>query len=168
MFKASLAGIVLLFWGSQASAEATREPTPYDPQKVVFDFYFNDPVHIGPALYWIRSLMGPLMDEPYGYAPEELDIKVVVHGAEIVTLANNNYEQYREVVERMRYYHSLGIEFRVCGQAADDYGYRVEDFDDIVQVVPNAITELAHWQMRGYALIAPKIMEKRYAIEEIR
>jgi intracellular sulfur oxidation DsrE/DsrF family protein len=44
----------------------------------------------------------------------------------------------------------------------------VKDFQDFIHVVPNAITELTHWQQEGYALIAPHIYEKRFAIEEIR
>ena len=40
--------------------------TPYSEQKVVFDFYFDEPEKINSALYWIRSLINPLMDEPYG------------------------------------------------------------------------------------------------------
>jgi hypothetical protein len=35
-------------------------------------------------------------------------------------------------------------------------------------VVPSAITELAHWQLQGYALITPTVMDKKYTIEEIR
>jgi intracellular sulfur oxidation DsrE/DsrF family protein len=112
--------------------------------------------------------MNPLMDEPYGMAPEFLDIKVVVHGMEIVTLARKNYARYREAVERMRYYASLGVEFRVCGLAAEDYGYTIDAFYEFVDVVPSAISELAHWQMQGYALITPTVMEKTLSIDEIR
>ena len=36
------------------------------------------------------------------------------------------------------------------------------------EVVPSAITELAHWQQQGYALITPNIMDKKVSIEEIR
>jgi len=34
--------------------------------------------------------------------------------------------------------------------------------------VPNAITELAHWQQQGHALIVPQIMDKVLNIEAIR
>ncbi len=142
--------------------------TPYDPPKVVFDFYFDDPHKINAGLYWIRSLMGPLMADPYGYAPEFMDIKVVIHGTEIVTVARRNYEEYRDAVERMRYYASLGVEFKVCSLAAADYGYRREDFLEFVQLVPSAIPELVHWQQQGYALITPNIMAKKFRIDEIR
>jgi Uncharacterized conserved protein len=135
---------------------------------VVFDFYLDDPRQIGSALYWIRSAMNPLMDAPYDYAPEDLSIVVVLHGTEIVTVARKNEASYRDAVERMRYYASLGVAFKVCGQAAEDYGYSLRDFQDFVQVVPNAIAELVHWQQQGYALITPHIMDKKFSIESIR
>lgn len=142
--------------------------TPYGEQRVVFDFYFDDPEKINSALYWIRSLINPLMEAPYDMAPELLDIKVVIHGTEIVTVARKNYERYRDAVERMRYYASLGVEFKVCGLAAQDYHYKTDDFYEFIDVVPSAITELAHWQLEGYALITPSIKEKKFSLEEIR
>lgn len=164
---------LLLFWlpaslVAQPEEHARFEATPYSEQKVVFDFYLDDPEKIHAALYWIRSLMNPLMDEPYGIAPEFLDLKVVIHGTEIVTLASKNYEKYQDAVERMRYYAQLGVQFKVCGLAAEDYGYQVKDFYEFVQVVPSAITELAHWQQQGYALITPQVVLKTRSIEEIR
>lgn len=142
--------------------------TAYTEQKVVYDFYFDEPEKVNSALFWIRSLINPLMDAPYGMAPEFLDIKVVIHGTEIVTVARRNYEKYRDIVERMRYYASLGVEFKVCGLAAQDYDYDTDAFHEFVDVVPSAITELAHWQLQGYALITPVVMEKKHAIEDIR
>ena len=103
-----------------------------------------------------------------GMAPEFLDIKVVIHGTEIVTVARKNYGKYRDAVERMRYYASLGVEFKVCGMAAEDYDYAIGDFYEFIDVVPSAITELAHWQLQGHALITPMVTEKKFSIEEIR
>lgn len=154
--------------GTNTGIGARYVETPYTEQKVVFDFYFDDPAKINAALYWVRSLMNPLLEAPYNHAPEFLDLKVVIHGTEIVVLARKNYARYRDAVERMRYLASLGVEFRVCALAAEDYGYRAADFHDFVQVVPSAITELAHWQLAGYALITPQVLERRHAIEEIR
>jgi hypothetical protein len=154
--------------GQGGPATSRTVQTPYGEQQVIFDFYFDDPEKINTALYWIRALINPLMDEPYGLAPEFLDIKVIVHGTEIVTLARKNYAKYETAVERMRYYAALGVEFKVCGLAAQDYHYATDDFYDFVDVVPSAITELAHWQLAGYALITPQVMEKKHAIEDIR
>ena len=134
----------------------------------MFDFYLDDPQKIGSALYWVRSLMNPLMEAPYNYSPEDHKIVVVIHGTEIVTVAKRNEAKYQDAVDRMRYYAGLGVKFKVCGQAAADFGYRVEDFQDFIEVVPNGITELAHWQQQGYALIVPKVMEKTIDTESIR
>jgi len=165
----SLTACLLLLFLLPARAETARfVATPYAEPKVVFDFYFDDPQKIHAALYWIRSLINPLMEEPYGFAPEMMDLVVVIHGTEIVTVAKHNYEKYRNAVDRMRYYAQLGVRFKVCGLAAADYGYRIDDFQDFIEVVPSAITELAHWQQQGYALITPNVMDKRFAIEEIR
>ena len=142
--------------------------TPYEEPKVIFDFYFDEPGKINSALFWIRSLINPLIEEPYGYAPEFMDIKVMIHGTEIVTVARKNYEKYKDAVERMRYYAQLGVEFKVCGLAAADFNYSQGDFYEFIQVVPSAIPELAHWQSKGYGLITPNIMIKKFATEEIR
>jgi len=143
--------------------------TPYsDDQNVLFEFYLDEPAKIHSALYWLRSYMNTLMAEPYDLVPEFMNIIVLIHGTEIVTLARKNYSQYKNAVERMRYYEQLGVEFRVCGDAADDYGYTANDFHDFVKIVPSAMVELAHWQTQGYAVIRPLVFEKKFTIEEIR
>ncbi len=153
---------------AQEEGHATYVETPYSEPKVIFDFYFDRPEKIASALYWVRSLINPLTEAPYDMAPEFMNIVVVIHGTEIVTLAKKNYEKYQEIVERMRYYAALGVKFRVCGLAAHDYGYDIKDFHEFVEVAPSAITELAHWQQQGYALITPQVMEKKFSIKEIR
>ncbi len=165
-----LSAVILLFAFSSTSFadSASRVQTPYAEPQVVYDFYFDEPAKINTALYWVRSLMNPLIDEPYNYAPEFMEIVVVIHGTEIVTVAENNYEKYKDAVERMRYYASLGVKFKVCGLAAEDYGYNDKDFYEFIEVIPSAITELVHWQQQGFALITPVVMEKKYSIEEIR
>lgn len=152
--------------GQPARAEASVVNTPYDAPRVVFDFFLDDPAKMGVALYWVRSLIVPLSVPPYEYDPET--IKVVLHGTELVTVAKKNEEKYREAVERMRYYASLGIEFKVCGLAMHDYGYTLKDLQDFIQVVPSGPVELVYWQNRGYAVVAPTIMDKKYNIEDIR
>ena len=159
-----------LLWSmTSVHAEGARVVWPeYAAPKVVYEFYLDHPQKISSALNWIRSLMNPLMETPYDMAPEDMDIKVVIHGTEIVTLAKRNYETYRDEVERMRYYASLGVAFKVCGLAAQDYGYLPEDFQEFVEIVPSAFTELTHWQQQGYALITPQIPLRQMRMDEIR
>ncbi len=168
--KSILVALMGLWLGFIAPALAAGKwvETPYAPGRVVFEFYLDDPQKIGSALYWVRSLMNPLQAAPYNYSPEDLSIVVVIHGTEVVAVAKKNEAKYQEAVDRMRYYAGLGVAFKVCGQAMEDYGYAVKDFQDFIEVVPNAITELAHWQQQGYALIIPRIMSKTIDIESIR
>jgi intracellular sulfur oxidation DsrE/DsrF family protein len=150
----------------QARADASIVNTPYAAPKVVFDFFLDDPAKMGSALYWLRSLILPLSVPPYEYNTDT--IKVVVHGTELVTLAKKNEAKYKDVVDRMRYYADLGIEFKVCGLAMHDYGYSAKDLQDFVQIVPSAPVELVHWQNQGYAVLVPTIMDKKFNIEDIR
>jgi intracellular sulfur oxidation DsrE/DsrF family protein len=168
--KSFLIALTGLWLGFSVPAQAAGKwvATPYAPARVVFEFYLDDPQKIGSALFWVRSLMNPLQAAPYNYSPEDMKIVVVIHGTEIVTVAKKNEAKYQEAVDRMRYYADLGVAFKVCGQAAEDYGYMVRDFQDFIEVVPNAITELAHWQQLGYALIVPQILDKKIDIESIR
>jgi len=152
-----------------AGEEAAQEvQTPYEAQKVVYDFYFDEPAKIATALYWLRAHIKPLSEEPYNIPPDFLDIKVVIHGTEIVTVAKKNQERFPDVVQRMRYYDRIGVDFKVCSLAAQDYDYRTEDFQPFIDVVPSAMAELAHWQQKGYALMVPTVYERKHAIEDIR
>lgn len=163
-----IALFVTIAIGSHSHAAGKMVYTPYEDPKAVFDFYFADPRHINSALHWLRSYMNPLTESPYDMAPEFMDIVVVIHGTELVTVATGNYEKYRDAVDRMRYYAQLGVRFRVCALAAHDFGYRVEDFQDFIEVAPSAITELGYWQQQGHALITPQVLEKQFTLEEIQ
>ena len=118
VFTIMIAVTSLTVWADDKVSRVVE--TPYSEQQVLYDFYFDNPEKMGNALFWVRSLMNPLMDAPYNIAPEFLDIVVVIHGTEIVTVARKNYDKYKDAVERMRYYASLGVKFKVCAIAAHD------------------------------------------------
>jgi intracellular sulfur oxidation DsrE/DsrF family protein len=147
---------------------ATIVNTPYEEQKAVFEFYFDHPEKIAAGLNWMLGMYYILNEEPYAIPPDFLDVKVVLHGTEVVTLAKKNYDKYGKLVERMRYYTEFGVEFRLCAISAQQYGYKPEDFHDFVKIVPNGITELIHWQSKGYSLIIPQALEKHNTIEELQ
>jgi hypothetical protein len=112
--------------------------------------------------------VNPLTEAPYSLFAEDMHIIVVMHGTELVTVARQNEARYEEVVQRMRYYANQGVKFKVCGLALKDFGYRLQDMQDFVEVTPSAMTELVHWQNRGYALITPVVTDKKVATEDIR
>ena len=104
-------------------AQGTRVQTPYANPKAIVDVYLDHPAKMGAALYWVRSLVNPLTEAPYSLFPEDMSIIVLLHGTELVTVARKNEAIYEELVQRMRYYASQGVKFKVCGLALQDYGY---------------------------------------------
>ncbi|WP_461831896.1 DsrE family protein [Aquifex sp.] len=145
--------------------------TPYKaPFKVVVEFYFDEPEKIRPALLWVSNIIYVLSNEPYNFIPgEDIDIVVIIHGTEIVTLTKKNKEKYKDIWERIEGMTMYGVKFKVCKMAAEQlYGYSEKDFPPFVELVPSAITELLHWQQKGYALLIPRIMEMKRSREEIR
>lgn len=166
--KALIIWVLCLFVVFPVWSESKMVYTPYKNQKVIFDFYFDEPDKIASALYWIRAWMNPLMKPPYNEAPEFLDVVVMVHGTELVTLAKKNEKKYQTIVDRIKYYADFGFKFKICSLAAHDFDYNENDFQDFVEVVPSAMTELAHWQMQGYGLITPRIYSKKFSNDEIR
>jgi intracellular sulfur oxidation DsrE/DsrF family protein len=153
---------------AQAHAQASRVQTPYANPKAIVDVYLDHPAKMGAALYWVRSLVNPLTEAPYSLFPEDMSIIVLLHGTELVTVARKNEAKYEELVQRMRYYASQGVKFKVCGLAMQDYGYLDVDMQPFIEVTPSAMTELVHWQNRGYALITPQVPDKRQSIDDIR
>lgn len=163
VFTLALAGAPLA-----AQAQAQLVQTPYAQPKALVDVYLDHPDKMGAALYWLRSLVNPLTEAPYSMFPEDMHVIVLLHGTELVTVAKKNEARYEEVVQRMRYYAAQGVKFKVCGLALQDYGYRLQDMQDFVEVTPSAMTELVHWQNRGYALVTPVVTEKKLSLEAIR
>ncbi len=149
-------------------AQARWVQTPYEHPKVLVDVYLDHPDKMGAALYWLRSLVNPLVEAPYSLLPEDMHIIVLLHGTELVTVARKNESKYEDVVQRMRYYASQGVSFKVCGLALKDFGYRLQDMQPFIEVTPSAMTELVHWQNRGYALLTPTVTDKKVSIDDIR
>ena len=166
VLAAILVSCSLLATSVQAQAKVVQ--TPYKNPKALVDVFLDDPAKLGAALYWVRSLVNPLTEAPYSMFPEDMSIIVLLHGTEIVTLAKKNQERYQEVLQRMRYYADMGVKFKVCGLALQDYGYSAADMQDFVEVTPSAITELMHWQNQGYALIPAVVLDKKFSIDQIR
>ena len=153
---------------AQAPAQASFVQTPYKNPKALFDIYLDHPAKLGAALYWLRSFVNPLTEAPYSFFNEDMSVIVLLHGTELVTLAKKNEPKYEELVQRMRYYAGLGVKFKVCGLALQDFGYTIADMQPFVEVTPSAMTELVHWQNQGYALVTPVVTDKKLSVEEIR
>ena len=172
ILRRCLLGIGLLFLCQAGTAKEVEVPEilfpPYEEQKVVYEFFFDHPVKIYGALDWMRTHFLTLDGEPYDIPPDFIDMKVVLHGTEVVTLAKKNYERYSQVVQRMSYYAELGVEFRVCANTLKEFDYQPSDMQEFIRIIPSAVTDLTHLQNKGYALIIPRVHDKNYTNEELR
>ncbi len=130
------------------------------PFKAVVELFLESPEALGPALGWISNIVYVLSNPPYNYSSEDIDIVVVSHGRELPVFAMENRERYKEIVERVESLSMYGVKFMVCNMAARQlYGYTEKDFYPFVTLVPSALTEIIHWQQRGYGLLTPRILE---------
>ncbi len=168
LWAAACLALTVAMAAPAANAQATFVETPYQNPKALVDVYLDHPDKMGAALFWVRSLVNPLIEPPYSMLPEDMSVIVLLHGTELVTVARKNEAKYQDVVQRMRYYASQGVKFKVCGLALKDFGYTLADMQAFIEVTPSAMSELVHWQNRGYGLITPVVTDKKVATEDIR
>jgi hypothetical protein len=122
--------------------------------KVVWDFNFSDPSAVSTGL----NFVGALMQATAEFGPHEIDplhIVVVSHGPEAVVFAKQNYEKYKDLVDRAASFSKQGVKFEICGRAAAAQGFEAQDLHGFVTVVPAAPYALAYWQAKGFTLNAP-------------
>lgn len=123
-----------------------------EPLKVAWDFNFDNPeeVHraLNPIVFAINvnAEHGPVSLDP-------MENVVVSHGGEAVIWAKKNYEHFKDVIDRARRMHEMGVRFEVCNVVAQAHGFEADDFYDFVNVVPTGSYALVYWGNKGYAVI---------------
>lgn len=159
--------ITLIGISSMAFAEDSKIAEPYGTAKfssypdinqlkqlkVVWDFNFQDPKSVGFVFNNVSALLKATQD----YGPHEIDpIKVVIvsHGPEVVLWAKKNYSKYKDIVDRAASFAQQGVRFEVCKNDAAALGFKPEDLDGFVTVIPAGPYALTYWQNKGYAYIA--------------
>lgn len=93
-----------------------------------------------------------------GVPAENMDLAVVVHGAAVKNLLNNDaYEARYKVdnpnLELLSLLHDAGVSIYVCGQSMSFGGIDKNELADGVQVALSAMTMLTVLQSDGYALL---------------
>ncbi|MHB8494626.1 MAG: DsrE family protein [Casimicrobiaceae bacterium] len=148
----AFAGAVAEPYGT-AKFEAYSDIDQVKQLKVVWDFNFQDPKSVGVVF----NNLNALLKATEGYGPHEIDpIKVVIvsHGPEVVLWAKQNYAKYKEIVDRAASFAQQGVRFEVCRNDAAALGFKPEDLDGFVTVIPAGPYALTYWQNKGYAYIA--------------
>lgn len=122
--------------------------------KVVWDFNFADPKSVG----FVFNNLAALIKATEDYGPHDFHpIKVVIvsHGPEVVLWAKQNYAKYKDIVDRAASFAQQGVKFEVCRNDAAALGFKPEDLDGFVTVIPAGPYALTYWQNKGYAVMEP-------------
>lgn len=132
-------------------------PVSRDTQfKVVFDLAkAAAPGEINKTILAAARFMNMHVDA--GFAPENIQIVVVVHGSGGDDVGNDTYYEEKTMHKNtnaplVKALADKGVQFIVCGQSAAFYGMAKTDFLPEVQMALSAMTAHAVLQQQGYTL----------------
>jgi len=129
--------------------------SPYSPHKTVYDFNYAKPGQGLRAFGYIKNHLRAL--EEFGDVADKSHIIIVSHGNEIHSFARENALEFPDAYARLKELTDKGVEIFVCRNSARGKGYDVDDFYDLVTLVPAGAAEIAHWQMKGYTTMYPAL-----------
>ncbi len=129
---------------------STFDATKYSAQKAVYDFNFETPDDIRGALGTVRNHLKAIRE--FG-DPQNSRIVIVAHGNDVHALSRLNRAAFPDVYDTLKELSAVGVKITLCRNAALARGYKVDDFYDLVTVVPSAVAEIPKWENEGYAYI---------------
>jgi len=138
--------ILLIAFSATANAEEQRR---YSPSKVVYDLTSSDSKELASILDRASMLQNLYQNDSF-----ESSIVLVIHGDTIPLFGSKDKAIQPELMQRARSL-SMGdiIEFRVCKASAALQGFKKDDLQDFVAMVPMADAEIIKLQQEGYAYI---------------
>lgn len=84
-------------------------------------------------------------------ARDRVEIAMVIHGPDIRYFANDEYEQYKDIVDLAAELDRKGIvDMKICRTSADAHGIDTMAFPDFIEVVPYGPGELQALKESGY------------------
>jgi intracellular sulfur oxidation DsrE/DsrF family protein len=126
--------------------------------RAVFDAAANpeDPAVLNTRLLGIARFLN--MHVRNGTPLQDMDVAVVVHGAALKSVLNNDAYKARFGVdnpnlELIGKLHGAGVDIYVCGQSMAFGGYRKDELSGAARVALSAMTMLTVLQNDGYALL---------------
>jgi hypothetical protein len=140
---------------SLAQSAFAEIPAPYGTAKVdmhsmpktntVFDVNYDDPKKLNTLYFYVKNTKKVTGGK----------VVVVTHGPELRAFAKENYEKYKEIVDKMAELKKDGVEFKMCNNAMQAAGFKAEDMHGFITVVPAGFPEVAYWEGKGYRYINP-------------
>ncbi|MGY8985163.1 MAG: DsrE family protein [Sphingomonadales bacterium] len=122
--------------------------TPYDAQKSLYDFNFQNPEDGEGAFHYIHNQLNAL--EKFGDG-EKSHVVIVAHGNVLHAMARENRGKFPDMYTKLKKLTDRGVSVYACRNSARSRGYDTSDFYDLVTVVPAAVAEIAKWQNEGYS-----------------
>ncbi len=157
--------IYLSFGGEKKEKSAVLEisDSTYPSVKVVYDWNLQGPEAVNQALNYISNHLKAYSQ----YSPfEEVKIVVVSHGPEVAIFTKQNYQKFKEVIERMKSFsEGYGIKFYVCYNAIRALGFSQEDVLPIAILTPAGVAKLAALEEEGYRLV-PAVVHNFKAVKQ--
>jgi uncharacterized protein len=138
----ALAAVMMALPGTALAQE-------YGPQKVVYHINGGDPQQNQAALRNIQNHINAV-------GAENMDIKVVMHGAGLNLLVNaKDNENLRAAVDNLKL---QNVEFQVCNNTV--VGRKLDISTDLYDakesdIIPSGVAHLSHLQAQGYTYIKP-------------
>ena len=123
-------------------AGASVSETEYKPQKVVYDVNTE-------TIEGLDSVLSraSFLSTITGADPFDQSIVLVLHGPEIAFFATSNREKYKELMQRAQsLVESEVLTIRMCKLAAESFGYKPEDINDFVEMIPMGDAEIIRLQ----------------------
>jgi len=124
------------------------DPTPYKPQKALYDFNFAKPTDGRVAFGYVKNHLEAI--RKFG-DPKNSHLVIVAHGNELHSFSRLNREAYPDMYEELKALKDAGVTIHVCANAARSRGYKPDEFYDVITVVPAAVIDIAKWQNQGYS-----------------
>lgn len=124
--------------------------------KVVFDLAkATSPGEINKTILSAARFINMHVDA--GFAPDNVQVAIVVHGSGGDDVANDEYYEEKNMHENanaplVKALADKGVQFIVCGQSAAFFGMTQSDFLPEVQMALSAMTAHAVLQQQGYTL----------------
>ena len=142
------AWIAIFLFLVQTLACATEEPS-YRPSRVVYDFSNSNPKILGQMLDRASFLQKIYQDDVF-----ESSIVFVIHEGAVPLFVKHAGSPFQEMMHRARSL-VMGeiIQFRICEASAAMQGFKENDFQDFVKMVPMGDAEIIKLQHQGYAYL---------------
>ncbi|MBI3776293.1 MAG: DsrE family protein [Gammaproteobacteria bacterium] len=119
----------------------------YAPINRVFDVNYEDPANLNALYGFITNIDKVVPGKSV----------VVLHGPEMRVFAKENYLKFQGIVDKMAELSKQGTEFRMCNNAMHAAGFKAEDMDGFITVIPAGFAEIIDLESKGYQPINPLV-----------